>query len=324
LVGITLTAILVGGATAAVKIEKAKYSHFGNVMKLSNGTVDVMVTTDLGPRVIFYGFTGGTNILAEMGPESVVKTDLGDWHPWGGHRLWTAPEGMPRSYWPDNDPVRGEVVGSDSVSVTPKPETANNQQKQIIVKLDPDGTSVTVTNKITNIGYWTMELAPWAVTIMNGGGTTIIPQEPFIPHGKVLLPARPMALWNYTDLSDTRWTFGKKYVRLKCDPALKFPQKIGAMVKAGWVAYAKDKLVFVKHFPFVEGATYPDFGCNFETYTDGDFMEVETVGQLVKLQPGETVTHVEHWNLFKDVNLGTTDDSIEVALTPLVAKAGGK
>ena len=316
-----LAVMTTGGASGAVKIEKAKYSHYGNVMRLSNGTVDVMVTTDLGPRIIFYGFTGGTNILGELGPDSLIKTEWGDWHPWGGHRLWVAPEALPRSYWPDNDPVKVETVGSDAVLATPAPEKANGIQKEVLVALDADGTKVTVTHKITNIGMWPVELAPWALTIMNGGGTTILPQEPFIAHGDVLLPARPLVLWNYTDMADPRWTFGTKYVVLRTDESIKGkPQKIGAANKLGWAGYLRDDQLFVKRFSYIEGAIYPDYGCNFETFTNGSFMEVETVGPLTKIEPGDAVTYVERWYLFKDVKAGATEDSLDAALKPLVQK----
>lgn len=310
-----------GGATGAVKIEKSVYSQYGNVVKLTNGVVDVMVTTDFGPRVIYYGFCGGQNILGELPRSESVKTDFGEWHPYGGHRLWAAPEAMPRSYWPDNDPVNVEIIGDSSVKFTPPLETATGLQKRITVTLSSTGTGVTLLHEITNKNIWPVELACWALTIMNGGGTTIFPQEPFKPHGEVLLPARPMALWNYTDMSDSRWTFGKKYVLLRTDANKDSAQKIGAAVKAGWAAYLRDGLLFVKRFPYHEGAVYPDYGCNFETFTKGTFMEVESVGPLVELQPGQTVTHVEKWFLFKDVKPGDSEDALDAAIKPLIDSA---
>lgn len=316
-------AVLSGTALAAsapVTIEKVKYSTYGNCYKMSNGTVDVLVTLDLGPRVIFYGFTGGENNLAELGPDSVVKTELGEWHPWGGHRLWHAPEVLPRSYVPDNGPVESEIIGNSTIRVAPPLETATHIQKEMMITLNRDGTGVTITHTLKNKGIWPVELAPWALTIMKTGGTTIIPQEPFIPHSEKLLPARSLALWNFTDMSDPRWTFGKRYIRLHTDSKIKTPQKIGVANHQGWVGYLRDKTLFVKCFPYIEGATYPDFGSNFETYTDGDFMEVETLAPLTKLEPNEVATHVEHWYLYKDVDAGATEDSLDKAITPLVTK----
>lgn len=301
-------------------IEKTTFSRYGGVVKLSNGTVDVMVTTDMGPRIIYYGFPGGTNILAELSLDVAVDTSLGKWRPIGGHRLWTAPEAIPRSYTPDNDPVEVELIQPSAVRVRPAPDNVGNVQKEIKVELDSSGSKVTLTHIVKNIGLWPVTLAPWALTIVNGGGTTIFPQEPFFAHTERLLPARPLVLWSYTDMSDSRWQFGKKFARLSTNDAMDFPQKIGAAVKAGWAAYHRGDLLFVKRFGYDECRCYPDMGCNFETFTKGSFMEVETLGALANLQPGEVATHVETWHLFGGVQIGDSDDSLEAAIKPLVEK----
>lgn len=303
----------------AVKIEKTNYFNQPDCYKLSNGTAEVIVTTAIGPRIISYRLADGANILSEIGPNAVVKTELGDWRPWGGHRLWHAPESMPRSYVPDNDPISAEIVGNDSVQVT-RMEEVTGIEKEMLIKLDAKDTRVTITHKLTNKGLWPVELAPWGLTIMKGGGVTIFPNEPYISHDDKLTPARPLVVWHYTDLSDPRWKFGKKYTRLQCDPKLTYCQKIGAANKQGWAAYLLDQTLFVKQFPYVDGAEYPDYGCNFETYTDGNFMEIESLGPLVKLEPGQSAIHIEHWFLFKDVKAGDDDASLEKTLNPLLKR----
>lgn len=315
----SLSMTAVGTEPAPIKIEKVKYSIYGNCYKLSNGTVDLLVTTDLGPRVIYYGFTGEENILAELGPECMVKTELGEWHHWGGHRLWHAPEVLPRSYAPDNDPIEAEMIGKSTIRVAPALETATNIKKEMYISLDREGTGVTITHTLKNKGPWPIELAPWALTIMNGGGVTIFPQEPFLSHDKKLLPVRSMSLWGFTDMSDSRWTFGKKYIQLRTDEKLTDPQKIGVANKQEWAAYLREGTLFVKRFHYVDGANYPDYGCNFETYTEGKFMEVETLGPLTKLDPNDTATHVEHWHLFRGVDAGDDEETLDKAITPLVA-----
>lgn len=323
----SLTAFLIGSAPAVamtaaaapVKVEKTKYGIYGNCYRLSNGAVEVLVTTDIGPRVIAYRFIGQENILAELGPDSVVNSDLGAWRPWGGHRLWHAPEAMPRSYSPDDKPVKAELTAESAVRLTQDVEPATGIQKEMIIALDPDSSRVTIIHTLTNRGIWPVELAPWALTIVRGGGTTIFPQEPFVSHDDRLLPARPMVLWNFTDMADPRWAFGTKFVRLRTAASIqKKPQKIGAGNKLGWAAYLRNMTLFVKRFPYIEGATYPDCGCNFETYTDGDFMEVETLGPLTTLQPNGSTTHVERWYLFDNVKTGDTEDSLAKAVDPLL------
>jgi hypothetical protein len=317
---VALTLLAPTPARAQVKIEKVPCLGLPNCQRLSNGTVEVVVTTDVGPRIARYALAGGENVLGEV-PEGVTKTALGDWKAWGGHRLWHAPEGNPRSYAPDNAPVRFDVLGAGRVRLTQPVESGTGIQKTMTVALEPTGTRVTVTHALANANLWEVELAPWALTIMRGGGTVIVPQEPKGAHAENLLPVRPMVLWAYTDLTDPRFAIGPKYVRLRSDPALQPPQKIGIGNRQGWAAYTHGRTVFLKRFAHDAGARYPDYGSNVEVFTAGSFIELETLGHLARLRPGEVADHVEQWELFGDVDVGASEESIEAALSPLLKPA---
>jgi len=304
-------------AVAAVKIEKVPYLGQPNCYKLSNGTVEVIVTTDIGPRIIRYSLVGGENVLAEL-PDPVTKTELGDWKPWGGHRFWAAPEAMPRTYSPDSSPIEFKIEGNNTIRLIQPVEPKSGIQKEVTVTVAASGPGVTIHHKVTNKNMWAIDLAPWALTIMHGGGVTILPQEPYKSHDEELLPARPLVYWYYTNLSDPRWTIGKKYIRLKTDDNIQEAQKIGIANKQGWAAYLRNGELFVKTFGYRDGASYPDYGCNNETYTAGSFMEIESLGPMVHLDPGQAAEHDEHWSLFKGVNPGVDDDSLERAIKPLI------
>ena len=300
--------------------EKVEYFGLPNCCKLSNGTVELIVTTDVGPRIIRYGFPGEDNLLGEC-PEASVTTELGDWKPYGGHRLWHAPEAIPRSYVPDDAPVECTCEGSTIRLVQPV-EQPTGIAKEMAVSLDPEGSRVSVVHKLTNTNLWAVPLAPWALTIMNGGGTAIIPQEPYISHDDELLPARSMVLWHYTDLSDPRFQIGAKFIRLSTDAALEEPQKIGVANKQGWAAYARNGTLFVKQFGYGDGLLFPDEGCNCETYTAGSFMELETVGPMHDLEPGESALHEETWHLFQGIDIGETEEALAAALEPVLSAIG--
>lgn len=301
-------------------MEKLTYLDLPNCYRLSNGTVEVIVTTQIGPRVIRYGFCGEENILGEL-PDDVLETELGEFRPWGGHRLWIAPESMPDSYAPDNSAVGYQIEGSDTIRLMPPPEPRTRIQKEMVVTLDAEGSGVTIRHKLINRNLTVIEAAPWALTIMQGGGEAILPQEPYRSHEEYLLPARPLVLWHYTDLSDSRWSIGSKYIRLRTDAALPEPQKIGIMNKQRWAAYRRQQTLFVKRFDYEEGAGYPDYGSNNEIYTAGSFIEVETLGPLRRLEPGMAAEHVERWCLFSNVTGGETETSIDAAIRPLVERA---
>lgn len=301
-------------------VRKTKFLGLPNCRKLGNGTVEALVTTDIGPRILAYGFPGEESILGLCPQGAKVATGLGDWLPVGGHRLWTAPEAIPRSYVPDSQPVEFRKLSDLSVQLTQPVEAPTGIQKQMTVTLDARGTGVTIEHRITNKGLWAIEAAPWALSIMNGGGSVIIPQEPYLSHDDYLLPARPMVLWHYTDLSDPRFTIGTRYLCLRTDAALAEPQKIGLANKQGWAAYFRKGTLFVKQFAYQQGKTYPDNGCNCETYTAGTFIELETVGPMHRLEPDQSAEHVERWRLFRNVQVGSTEDSLDAALRPVLAK----
>jgi hypothetical protein len=149
---------------------------------------------------------------------------------------------------------------------------------------------------------------------MRGGGEVVIPHEPFRTWSQELLPARPLVLWHYTDMTDARFTFGAKYLRLRTDAERDTPQKIGALCKQGWAAYRRADQLYVKRFAYEADARYPDYGCNVETYTNADYVELESLSPLSQLAPGATATHTERWQLFANIDTGQTEDSLHQAI----------
>lgn len=302
-----------------VTVEKSTYPGYGNCYKLSNGVVELFASIDVGPRIACFRYVGDTNILAELGPEDKTVSEAGTWYARGGSRLWHAPEVLPRSYWPDNDPVEVKLIGHDTLHLKQSVEPGPKIQKEMTIKLAEDS-SVSITYRLTNKGLWSVELAPWSLSIMSPGGTCFFPQEPFISHDDYLLPARTMSLWHFTDMTDPRWSFAKKFIKLRSDDKYPEPQKIGAVVKPGWAGYLKDSTLFIKRFPYFEDADYPDNGCNFETYGAGSFIEIETLGPLANIGPDESVTHTEKWYLFKNIISSDDEESLEKLITPLLEK----
>ncbi|UCC65065.1 MAG: hypothetical protein JSV36_08535 [Anaerolineae bacterium] len=297
-------------------MEKIRYRGWPNCYRLSNDIVDLIVTTDVGPRIIRFGFVGQDNEFKEY-EEMTGQTGGDEWRIYGGHRLWHAPEVQPRTYFPDNGLV--ELKDHDSfVRLVQPTEPTTGIQKEIDLRLWPDRAQVTVTHRLRNTNLWAVELAPWALTVVAQGGKAVIPLPPRGSHEENLLPTNTFTLWAYTDMSDPRWTWGREYVMLRQDPEAQVPQKIGMMVPGGWVAYARNGHLFVKKFNHVLGGCYPDFGCSVETFTDADMLEVETLGPLVRLAPGAVVEHVERWLLFDGVPVPQGDADVDAHILPKV------
>jgi hypothetical protein len=78
----------------------------------------------------------------------------------------------------------------------------------------------------------------------------------------------------------------------------KGPTKIGLAHREGWVGYVNSGVMFVKYFDYRDGAIYPDRGTRYQTFSNEDMLEMETVGELVTLAPGASAELVESWQLF--------------------------
>lgn len=317
-----------GGAQATGQVtveQKVPYLGAQNNIRLTNGVVELVIATDYGPRVMRYAMVGSGpdgNIFATI-DGLTLKTSLGDWYIRGGHRMWIAPEAIPRSYEPDNTPIEAQVDGNTVKLIEPTEKTTQIQ-KEMWVTLDPTGSHVTVVHRLTNKGLFGVDMAVWALSAMNKGGTAVFPQEPFVSHDAEVRPARPMVLWGYTNLTDPRWIFGKSYFTLHQDPTMKDAQKIGILNRLGWAAYARNGNLFLKRFSYDSAKSYPDYNCNNETFTNDVFLELETLGSLEHVEPGQTITHVENWWLYKGVDLGNGEAGIAAALLPILSDTAKK
>jgi hypothetical protein len=158
------------------------------------------------------------------------------------------------------------------------------------------------------------------------------------PGGRAILPLPPRAamdrdhfqsvgsltLWSFTDFADPRWVLGTEYIQLRQqpNPTGRFREQMtGIYNPAGWGAYFLNETLFVKSAPVIPAAVYPDFGCNFEVFTNPDFLELESLGPKVELGPGESARHTESWTLFRNVPGGQDDSWIRDAVAPLISKS---
>ena len=295
-------------------IEKVSFGGWPNCYRLSNGESELIVTTDVGPRVIRYGFTGGQNLFYEKSDE-LGKSGEAWWAMRGGHRLWASPEIKPDTYALDNGPVQAKI-SNGGISLLQPVEAETGLQKEMALAYE--GAGVTVTHRITNRGTKARKLAAWALSQMAPGGTGIVAFPARGGHTEQLLPTNPLVMWAYTNFSDERWLFTNQYILLKQNPADPAPQKTGLFNTDTRAAYLLGTDLFIKRSQADATAVYPDFHCSFEIFTNGDFLELETLGPLVELAPGGATEHIERWSLHKEIRLAAvSEDEVERVIRPL-------
>jgi hypothetical protein len=299
----------------ATSVQKKAYKGWANNWRVTNGAIDLVVTQDVGPRVIRLGFVGERNLLCEF-KDQLGRTREKEWMIRGGHRLWAAPEAQPDTYELDNSPVAVRPIAGGVRTVQP-PGPITGIQKTMAIRLDAKRNEVNVLHTLTNRSRKTLTVAPWALTVMAAGGQCIIPLPAKIAHTERLTHNQEWSIWGYTDFADGRWTLGTRYVFFRQDRR-RGPGKLGVAHHEGWVAYQLGEFLFVKRFERIEGACYPDAGMNFETFSNEAMLEVESLGPLVTLKPGRSTTHTEVWKLFRGVPAIRTEKAADRVLKRLV------
>lgn len=249
-----------------------------------------------GPRIVrLIPKTLGENLLAET-PDYHLKSSHGVFHLWGGHRLWHAPETAARTYAPDDGNLR-VVTGDDTVSLS-RDDLITGIRKELVVALDPFKPRVRLAHRLTNTGLWPVELAPWAITQLRLGGTAVLPTGGAID-AEGLLPNRQIALWPYTRWDDPRFRPGQEGIEIVGQP-LNQPFKLGYMNRDGWMAYRYNGVTFTKRWTPQPDRPHVDFGCNAEVYASEYHIELETLGPLATIAPGDSVEHLEEWDIKSD------------------------
>ena len=297
-----------------VKVEKISHGGWPNCYRVTNGSLEAVVTSDVGPRVIRLGFAGGPNEFAEFAEDRGLAG--GDaWHLYGGHRLWHSPEARKRTYFPDNQPVEAKVL-PDGLSVTAPLETNCGIRKSIVLAMDPEAPKITVDHRLQNEGVWTVEMAVWCLSVMAPGGIGLAPHYTEGDE-EGLLPNRALILWPYTDMADPRFTWGTGLVRLRQDSG-RGPTKFGLSVKDGWAAYFRRGHLFLKEFQYDDDAAYPDGGASVEIYTNERMLELETLSPLCLVEPGDSISHTESWSLIDGFALPDEDGEALEAIRRLL------
>lgn len=299
-------------------IEKKEiyYKSFGRCLEITNSIVRLAVTLDFGPRIIRYSFLDGKNIMFEdtkktfgetnSDMEMVYGTDA-MWKIYGGHRLWIAPEDRLRTYYPDNAAITYKLTNTGAV-FSPPIQSWTGYGYTFRIDMRDNSSDVIIEHCVTNHGSSNVELSLWPITVLSPGGVEIVPQP---TKNTGYAPRTHLTFWDYVKMTDKRLTWLDKYIILKQDSKSVGNMKFGINSEHGFAMYFNHGNLFVKQFAVNPNGNYPDGGMSFETFTNPLFLEMESLGELKSLSPGETTVHTENWSLYKEEVPELTDCEIE-------------
>ena len=254
---------------------------------IENDFLRVDYLTSVGPRIIgLYSKQAGIELLVPS-PDIHWPTPHGEYYLYGGHRIWKAPE---ESFY--NCPEDNVTVVKEENKVTLQNRVdASGLQKEISFSLDEN--RVLLTHQIIWHGQEPIELAPWTITQVPLGGVAILPQSG-LRQGSA--PTRSLAIFPYATINDPRLELHDDMI-LVHGSTDRDAFKVGSYNPFGWVAYVLEKALFIKRFPVSDFRTLPDMGSNVEVYVRNSYLELETLGKLVWLNPGEAITFEETWEV---------------------------
>lgn len=298
-------------------MQHIEYGGWPNCFRLHNSQIELILTADVGPRIIHCALPGGSNLFYEA-PDQRGQRGGGDYRLYGGHRLWHAPEHMPRSYQPDNDPLNVVELGERAARFSQPVEKLTGIRKELEVRLDADVPRATLLHRLCNDGPWPLTLAAWSISMMAPGGVGLLPlqdrgaQPPRLPAGSSI------SLWDYTDLSDPRLSFGRRLILVRQDPKAPAATKLGTSPDAGWLAYVLGETLFLTTYTPQPAAHYPDRGAGAEIYTNADLLEIETLSPFEALEPGQSIEHRIEWQIHPGFRQPASLAEAEAELLPRI------
>ncbi len=284
---------------------KEDFRGWRNTYRLMNGLVEARIVTDIGPRIMDFHATGGSNLLYVRDAEA-GGADESQWVQRGGWRLWIAPERSETTYAPDNAACETQIVNETTLRVIGPPQPTAGIQKIVDVTLRPGEPRLQVVGHIKNISDHDLTYAAWSLPVLRPGGRAFVPFD--VGSLTAFDAIRRLSLWSYTKIDDPRYHFGDRLIRIDQSKVQPAPpgqsgrrddeSKIGVDSAQGWAAYLLDGTLFLKRFPHDPRGQYPDGGATIEVYSSHEFLELEDLGPLTTIKPGGELMLPEDWWLF--------------------------
>jgi hypothetical protein len=271
-------------------------------VELRTDKVKMIVTTEIGPRIAFYGKVDGENLL--YWDKEGIKYD--DWNLYGGHRVWITRPGADESqdtYLADNEECECNIRET-GVRITSPINPIMKIRRGMDIEILSNNV-IRVTNFITNCGPMLYSGGVWSPTCTK-------PKEGVkygIPLGddslswdivKVIIPRKFAG--NTVRIDDPQITFNSNYMLIN---PMGVVTKRAVYAPQGKIAmtYPKENLTFIKSSECRRDGNYPLGGCNIAVFVGKDnfMVEMETFSEEQTIIPNETIENIETWSLIDKV-----------------------
>jgi hypothetical protein len=194
--------------------------------------------------------------------------------------------------------VPGEVLERSVSSARVRLHAAAGLQYELALKLQDARPILTISASLKNVGRTPRHVACWSVAAFARNGTIIA------PFGAQPRAQRRLVLPWWTAWPQPSVTFGRDAVAADAGGAVVGggAYKVGLLTEPGWIALIRGRRALLSHVPFEPGKPYGEGGnVTFfsSTGSERQWSEIEQVGALRTLQPGESSLMQQSLELLK-------------------------
>lgn len=330
---VLFTSLLAAAAFAASPAPQApdvvmeSYNGWSECLIMRGGDCRAVVAPAVGGRVMSYS-VNGENILLEntnTWGRTLANTPGGFWA--GGYQCDVGPElrGLSDHKLLWIGPWSWRVPRPFTVQTFSEPEPALGVQLDKEFVIDPDTGDLGVTQRMRNISSNDVSFCLWDRTLCKGGGFVLFPlnKKSRFKAGWAIRQGSKVSDYRYdgNKPTDARVRVMEGVLVASARSLPEAPElKIGADSEAGWIAYARGKVLFVKYFPVFPGQNYSDGGNTVEFYCTERVAELEPLSPEVTLKPGGTYVFPEKWTMFDLADEVTTHEKAR-ALVKMIPKS---
>lgn len=190
-----------------------------------------------------------------------------------------------------------EVTGPRSGRMTSQKDPATQVRIIRDFVLAERGSYLTFTQTVTNVGDREGRFCHWSRTFAKGNGICLVPLNPHTRYPKGYIIYGPGEVLDYGPAPEPNIRVRENVLEIIGPPSR---PKFAIDVSEGWLAYlTQDDLLFLKTFAVYPERVYGEMaGNNVSIWYNRDLRtEVEPIGPLEIIQPGESFSYTEHWRL---------------------------
>lgn len=306
LTGLVALGLCAGAAGARDKKPSLKKgvelkSHFGwsDSLVMSGGGARVIVAPAVGGRIVHYSLNGQNVLYEHAGSEGKTLLNTPEGFRVGGSQCDLGPElrGIPEHNGLWLGAYRYEMPRHHALKLTSPPDRNLGVQLEKEIVFDPESGELGLTQTIKNIADQRISFCLWDRTLCPGGGFAFFPLKTH---------SRFKAGWSLRRTAQGQQVYDgarPSSLQVKVLDGILVAEargeatKIGADSGAGWIAYVKGRLLFVKLFPYFERGNYTSGGHSVELYWDDQVAELAPLSPEQPLAPGNSYSFPVKWSL---------------------------